>query len=121
MSNWVNVTSAFSEDRRHFKHTYLEICELLDKTIECSLFSSPDGPWEIYVNFGMMYGVSCAEADQAEARRKQMMAEIEEEHLKNGDPSPEFINDFVRKYELSIDNALFDGDDLMDQLLDMFK
>ena len=69
----------------------------------------------------MMSGVSCAEADQAEARRKQMMAEIEEEHRKNGDPSPQFIDAFVRKYELSIDNALFDGDDLMDQLLDMFK
>ncbi len=120
MSEWVDVTSSFSDKRRRYRDTWLEICEVLDDTIECSLFSRPDGPYEIYVNFGLMYGVSCASPDKAAAQRERMKADIEAEHRKHGDPTPEFVNAFVPKYDLRIENALFDSDDL-DRLLGMFE
>ena len=40
MNEWVNVTDSFSESQRHYKNTYLEICEVFDEVVEVSLFSS---------------------------------------------------------------------------------
>ena len=50
MNQWVNVTDTFSESQRHYKNTYLEICEVLDEVVEVSLFSSEDSPYEIFMN-----------------------------------------------------------------------
>ena len=44
---WRNVTEEFSEDQRHYKNTYLEICEVMGEDLEISLFSSLTGPYEI--------------------------------------------------------------------------
>lgn len=38
MCNWVNVTDTFTEEQRHYRNTYLEICEVLDDKIEVSFF-----------------------------------------------------------------------------------
>ncbi len=57
MNQWVDVTSTFSESQRHYKNTYLEICEVFDEVVEISLFSSEVGPYEIYFSFGIMYGI----------------------------------------------------------------
>ena len=54
MNQWVNVTNTFSESQRHYKNTYLEICEVFDEVVEVSLFSSADKPYEIYFSFGIM-------------------------------------------------------------------
>lgn len=40
---WIEVTDCFSESQRHYKDKYLIIDEVLDDTVEVSLFSSPDG------------------------------------------------------------------------------
>ncbi len=46
MNQWVNVTDTFSESRRHYKNTYLEICEVIGDALEVSLFSSAGQPYE---------------------------------------------------------------------------
>lgn len=40
MGNWRNVTNTFSEERRHYSNTYLEICEVYDEAVEVSVFSA---------------------------------------------------------------------------------
>ena len=40
----------FSESRRHYKNTYLEICEVLDEVLEISLFSSVEISYETYTH-----------------------------------------------------------------------
>ena len=61
MMSWKDVTDAFSDNERHWKGRYLEICEVANERIECSLFSCEDNDCEIYVNYGVMYGVSVPE------------------------------------------------------------
>ena len=31
MKEWKNVTDSFSEEQRHYKNTYMEICEVFDE------------------------------------------------------------------------------------------
>ena len=40
MGNCRNVTNTFSEERRHYSNTYLEICEVYDEAVEVSVFFS---------------------------------------------------------------------------------
>lgn len=40
MENWRNITNTFSEERRHYSNTYLEICEVYDEAVEVSVFSA---------------------------------------------------------------------------------
>ena len=47
MGNWRNVTDTFSEERRYYSNTYLEICEVCDEAVEVSVFSAVDNPYEI--------------------------------------------------------------------------
>ena len=114
--NWQNVTSNFTEDERHYRDTYLEISEIYGDTIECSLFSREDGPYEIYVSFGIMYGISYVDADKAEQTREEMKKEIAEEYEKNTEPSDDFINSFAKRYKLQIENSLFNEDEVMQAL-----
>lgn len=51
---WEDKTDNFIEKERHYKDTYLEISEVLDNTIEASLFSSEVGDYEIYVCYERM-------------------------------------------------------------------
>lgn len=107
MGEWVNVTDYFSEGQRHYMDTYLEISEVLDDTIETSIFSSESGPYEIYFCFGMMHGIVYAEADKAYEIREKMKADLEEEYRKNKKPSTEFIDSFAVKYKVSLPGNIF--------------
>ena len=42
--------------------SYLEIDEVYDEKVEVSLFSSPDGIYELYISYGKMYGIIYVEA-----------------------------------------------------------
>ena len=107
MLDWKNVTDTFSERSRHWKGRYLELCEVAENEIELSLFSCPDDLWEVYVNYGIMFGISYVPAENAVEHRNAMKAEIEDEYKRNGlNPSAEFINTFGEKYRLDIMNAL---------------
>ena len=70
MNEWVNVTDSFSESQRHYKNTYLEICEVFDEVVEVSLFSSEKDPYEIYFSFGIMYGIVYAGEGEAYEKRE---------------------------------------------------
>ena len=117
--NWQNVTENFTEDERHYRDTYLEISEIYGDTIECSLFSRVDGPYEICVSFGIMYGISYADADRAEKIREEMKQEIAAEYQKNNEPSDAFINYFANKYKLQIEDSLFNESDIMEALFNI--
>ena len=73
---WEDKTDYFTEKERHYKDTYLEISEVLDNTIEASLFSSEVGDYEIYVCYGKMVGIVYANADEAESLRQQMKKDL---------------------------------------------
>lgn len=118
MSQWVDVTNTFSESRRHYKNTYLEICEVLDEVLEISLFSSIESPYEIYFSFENMYGVVYAEKENAYEKRDQMKADLECEYYKNKKPSNEFINSFTGKYDVCLpSDVLFNEDALMEAFM----
>lgn len=51
---WEDKIDYFTEKERHYNDTYLEISEVLDNTIEASLFSSEVGDYEIYVCYERM-------------------------------------------------------------------
>ncbi len=109
---WRDVTNTFSEKRRHYKDTYLEIDEVLEggkETAEVSLFSCDDGIYEIYMSYGIMYGISYVDKVKADAQREAMKKDLEEEYEKtNGEgPSDDFINAFCKKYEIGIPNDIF--------------
>lgn len=118
MNQWVDVTDSFSESQRYYKNTYLEICEVFDEVVEVSLFSSEEDPYEIYFSFGIMYGIVYAQEGEAYEKREQMKADLEQEYRKNKEPSSEFINSFVKKYEVCLpSDVLFDEDALMDAFM----
>ena len=105
---WEDKTDNFIEKERHYKDTYLEISEVLDNTIEASLFSSEVGDYEIYVCYERMVGIVYASADEAEVLRQQMKKDLEEEYKKNkGVPSSDFVNYFGNKYRLDFPTDLF--------------
>ena len=116
---WIDVTESFSEARRHYQNTYMEICEVLDDLVEISLFSSTDGPFEIYVSFDIMYGVSYVEARDAKKVRTDMKEDLEREYKKNHKPSDGFIKSFTDKYRLRIENSLFNEGEIFRSLLGM--
>jgi len=109
MNIWKNVTEFFSESERHYKGCYLEIDEVYGEELEVSLFSSQEGPYEIYVSYGCMYGIIYAEAEQAKSKREEVKAALEKEYKKHREPTDEFINEFVSKYKLCMPtDVLFD-------------
>ncbi len=121
MKQWVDVTDTFSESRRHYKDTYLEICEVFDDVVELSLFSSEVGPYEIYFSFGIMYGIVYAEKRDAVEVRERMRQDLEQEYLKNKEPSSEFINHFAKKYEVCLpSDVLFDEDAFMEAFMNLW-
>lgn len=115
MHTWRDVTMAFSEDARHYKDTYLEIDEVYDEVVEVSLFSTQEGPYEIYLSYGRLYGIIYVEADEADAKREKVKEELAQEYEKHKEPTGEFINSFCEKYDVSIPNDIFfDGFGLFD-------
>lgn len=72
MESWKNVTNTFSEKRRHYMHTYLEICEVYDEAVEVSVFSSESQPYEIYVSYGNMYGIIYSNVEDTYAKFEEI-------------------------------------------------
>jgi hypothetical protein len=104
---WRDVTEMFSEERRHYKDTYLEIDEVYDDNVEVSLFSREKGPYEIYFTYGIMYGIVYAEADKAYEVREKMKSELVEDYESNKNPNRNFINSFAKKYNVELPNDIF--------------
>ena len=107
MHNWENVTEFFSEDERHYKNTYLEINEVYDGKIEVSLFSSKEGPYEIYFSYGILYGIIYVDVEKADSKREEVKKELVQEYQKNKEPTNEFINEFCEKHKVSLPNDIF--------------
>lgn len=102
MKKWRNVTGSFSESQRYYKDMYLEIDEVYDEEVEVSLFSREDGPYEIYVSYGIMYGIIYVEPDEANERREKIKEILAKEYEKNKKPTGEFINRFCREQKLEL-------------------
>lgn len=118
---WKDVTDYFTEEQRHYKNTYLEIDYVGNDKIEVSLFSAKDALYEIYINFGKMYGIVYAEKEKAYDTYYEIKDEITEEYIKNKEPSDEFMSNFIKKYNFDIPNDIFfDEDRLMEALMDIF-
>lgn len=117
---WKDVTDTFSEEERYYKDTYLEICEVYNEKIECSLFSRDDGPYEIYVSFDLMVGLVYVSSEEAKSKREEIKKALEEQWKKEGKATSKFINEFHDKYHLCLSNDLFfDSDRLFKALLDL--
>jgi len=107
MSKWVDVTSCFSEKRRHYKDLYMEINEVYDDVVEVSLFSSKEGPFEIYFSYNKFYGIIYVDATSAYEKRNEIKKVLEAEYRKNKKPTSAFINDFAKKYEVCLPGDIF--------------
>lgn len=103
MADWVDVTQNFSEVQRHYKDSYLEIDEVLDNTIEVSLFSRTVGLYEIYVGFKIMTGIICVSEEQAYILREEIKETLEKEYEKERKLTDEFMKEFCRKYDMQFE------------------
>lgn len=109
MYNWENITDLFSEDARHYKNTYMEINEVYDEKIEVSLFSSKEGPYEIYFSYGILYGIIYVDAEKAVSKREDIKNELAQEYQNHKEPTSEFINAFCEKHKVCMpSDILFD-------------
>lgn len=102
MHTWRDVTRTFSEDRRHYKDTYLEIDEVYNDEVEVSLFSRQEGPYEIYLSYGCLHGIIYVGADEADAKREEVKKEIAQEYEKHREPTDMFIDSFCKKHKVSL-------------------
>ena len=104
---WQDVTNYFTEEQRHYKNTYLEIDYVGNDKIELGLYSSENDLYEIYVSFGLICGIVYAKKEEANKIFYEIKDKIEEEYVKNKEPSDEFIKEFDEKYAISLPNDLF--------------
>ena len=102
MSEWKNVTDAFTEEERHYNGKYLEIDEVYDDEVEVSVFSSTDEPYEIYFSYDIFYGIVYVEKENVYKVRDEMKRELQAEYEKNKKVTNEFINEFSEKYDVSM-------------------
>ncbi len=115
MESWKNVTNTFSEKRRHYMNTYLEICEVYDEAVEVSVFSSESQPYEIYVSYGRMYGIIYCNAEDAYTKLEEIKKVLEKEYKENKEPTDEFVETFAEKYQLELpQDIIFDTSALFD-------
>ena len=109
MGNWWNVTNTFSEERRHYSNTYLEICEVYDEAVEVSVFSAVANPYEIYVSYGIMYGIIYCDKEEAYEKFEEIKQVLQKDYEENKEPSDEFMRMFIDTYGLCLPNdVLFD-------------
>lgn len=107
---WIDKTNTFEE--RKWKDKYLEICEVLDDKIEVNLYSCEDiNNYEIYVNYGIMYGIVYVHKNNAIKLRKEIKNFIYDDYITNGYseniPTDEFIDKFHKKYNIKIPSDIF--------------
>ena len=121
---WIDKTAAF--ENREWKDKYLEICEVLDDKIEVNLYSCDDiNNYEIYVSYGIMYGIVYAHKNKAEKLREEIKDLIYNDYITNGYnedmPSDEFISEFHKKYNIEIPNDIFfDENEFMNNMMNLF-
>ena len=109
MGNWRNVTNTFSEERRHYSNTYLEICEVYDEAVEVSVFSAVANPYEIYVSYGIMYRIIYCDKEEAYEKFGEINQVLQKDYEENKEPSDEFMRMFIDTYGLCLPNdVLFD-------------
>ena len=104
---WTKVTDTFSEEERYYKDTYLEKDEVYDMQVEVSLFSRPDGPYEIYVSYGLMHGIIYVEAAKATDICEAIKADIEKVYDGSANPPEGFIDTFAKKYDIQLPSDIF--------------
>ena len=120
--NWIDKTDDF--ETRDWKDKHLIQCEILDDKIEVNLYSCADiNNYEIYVSYGIMYGIVYAHKDNAEALREEIKEVIYNDYITNGYsddmPSDDFIHKFSEKYNICIPNDIFfDEEELMKKMMD---
>mgnify|MGYP000947711481 CR=1 FL=1 len=117
MYKWKNVTEFFSEDQRYYKNMYLEIDEVYDDNIEVSLFSpnSQDELYEIYISYGILYGIIYVEAEKVESKREEVKNELAQEYQSHKKPTNEFIDEFCKKYKVCLpDDVVVDTSGFFD-------
>ncbi len=107
---WIDKTNTFVE--RKWKDKYLEICEVLADKIEVNLYSCKDiNNYEIYVNYGVMYGIVYVHRDKAIKLRNEIKDVIYNDYITNGYskdmPTDEFIQEFYKKYNIQIPSDIF--------------
>jgi len=105
--NWENVTEIFTEDERNFNGKYLEICEVYDGKLEVSLFSSKDSQYEIYMSFGIFYGIIYVEKENEYSLRQEIKKTLVEEYSGKKEPTGDFINAFAEKYSVCLPDDIF--------------
>lgn len=107
MGIWRNVTDTFSEERRHYSNIYLEICEVYDEAVEVSIFSADNNQYEIYVSYGIMYGIIYCSQEEAYEKFEEIKRVLEKDYEENKEPSNQFINEFAKIYGLCLPNDIF--------------
>lgn len=121
---WIDKTDEF--EKRKWKDKYLEICEILDDKIEVNLYSRDDiNNYEIYVSYGIMYGIVYVHKDKAKKLREEIKELIYNDYVKNGYsedmPTDEFINNFGKKYNIQIPSDIFfDEEEFMNRMMNLF-
>lgn len=121
---WIDKTNTF--EKREWKDKYLEICEVLDDKIEVNLYSCEDiNNYEIYVSYGVMYGIVYAHKNKAIELREEIKKVIYDDYIKNGYskdmPTDEFINEFHKKYNIQIPyDMFFDEREFMNKMMELF-
>ncbi len=121
---WIDKTDTF--EKRQWKDKYLEICEVLDDKIEVNLYSCEDiNNYEIYVNYGVMYGIVYVHKDNAIKLKEEIKSVIYKDYMKNGYsedmPTDEFISNFNKKYNIQIPNDIFfDEEEFMNKMMNLF-
>ena len=121
---WIDKTNTFEE--RKWKDKYLEICEVLDDKIEVNLYSCEDiNNYEIYVNYGIMYGIVYVHKNNAIKLREEIKNFIYDDYITNGYseniPTDEFIDKFHKKYNIKIPSDIFfEESEIMDNIINLF-
>ncbi len=121
---WIDKTDTF--ERRDWKDKHLEICEILDDKIEVNLYSRSNiEKYEIYVDYGVMYGIVYAHKDKAVELREEIKKVIYDDYMKNGYsedmPTDEFMHEFIEKYQLDIPmDIFFDEVEFMERMNELF-
>lgn len=107
MGIWRSMTDTFSEERRHYSNTYLEICEVYDEAVEVSIFSADNNQYEIYVSYGIMYGIIYCSQEEAYEKFEEIKRVLEKDYEENKEPSNQFINEFAKIHGLCLPNDIF--------------
>lgn len=116
MKRWEDVTDFFSEERRYYRNTYLEKCEVYDGAVEVSIFSAENQPYEIYVSYGKMYGIIYSDSKNAYVQFEKIKEVLENAYKENEEPSDKFIKKFAKEYHLKLPNDIFFDDSSLFEL-----